>query len=112
MPLPYTLIPDLTTHQTIPDEGIISRTIHRDARGKTVLFGLAADQELSEHAAAQPAVLHILQGQARLTLGDDTVETGPGAWVHMPAGLRHGLLARTPVVMLLTLLARETPAGA
>jgi quercetin dioxygenase-like cupin family protein len=107
MSMPYTLIPDLATHQAIPDDGIISRTIHRDARSKTVLFGFAADQELSEHTSAQPAILTIVTGQARLTLGDDVTDAGPGTWVHMPAGLRHGLLARTAVVMLLTLLSRE-----
>jgi quercetin dioxygenase-like cupin family protein len=46
----------------------------------------------------------ILQGEAKLTLADDTLEAKPGTWVHMPAGLKHGILARTPVVMLLMLL--------
>jgi hypothetical protein len=32
------------------------------------------------------------------------VEAKPGTWVHMPAGLRHGIQAKTPVVMLLLLL--------
>jgi hypothetical protein len=27
-----------------------------------------------------------------------------GTWVHMPAGLKHGIQAKTPVVMLLMLL--------
>ncbi len=48
-----------------------------------------------------PAVLHFPQGEAKLTLGDDTVEAQPGTWVHMPRGLRHGIQAKTPVVMLL-----------
>jgi quercetin dioxygenase-like cupin family protein len=48
--------------------------------------------------------MHILQGQARLTYGAEAIEAGPGAWLHMPARLPHSLLARTPLVMLLTLL--------
>jgi quercetin dioxygenase-like cupin family protein len=51
-----------------------------------------------------PAVLHFLQGEARLTLGDDTLEAKAGSWVHMPKGLRHSIQAKTPVVMLLLLL--------
>jgi hypothetical protein len=43
-------------------------------------------------------------GEARLTLGDDTVEARPGAWVHMANGLRHSIRAKTPVVMLLLLV--------
>jgi hypothetical protein len=46
-----------------------------------------------------PAVLHFLQGEANLTLGDDTVEARPGTWVHMPKGLRDGIQAKTPVVI-------------
>jgi len=51
-----------------------------------------------------PAVLYFLQGEAKLTLGDDTLEVKPGTWVHMAKGLRHSILAKTPVVMLLMLL--------
>jgi quercetin dioxygenase-like cupin family protein len=50
-----------------------------------------------------PAVLHVLQGEAKLTLGDDTVEATPGTWVHMARGLRHSIQAQTPVVKLLLL---------
>jgi quercetin dioxygenase-like cupin family protein len=49
-------------------------------------------------------VLHFLQGEARLTLGDDTLGAEPGTWVYMPKGLRHSIKAKTPVVMLLQLL--------
>ena len=51
-----------------------------------------------------PAVLHFLQGEAKLTLGDDTVEAKPATWVHMPKSLRHSIQAKTPVVMLLLLV--------
>ncbi|MFQ5858632.1 MAG: cupin domain-containing protein [Anaerolineae bacterium] len=92
------LLPD------IPADSIISRTFHADDEVKAVLFGFAASQELSEHSVSQPAILHILQGEARLTLGNDAVEAGPGTWVHMPPYLRHSIVARTPVVMLLLLV--------
>ena len=42
-----------------------------------------------------------VKGEAKLTLGDDTVDARPGTWVHMPTGLRHSIQARTPVVILL-----------
>jgi quercetin dioxygenase-like cupin family protein len=37
-------------------------------------------------------------------LGGDMKEAQPGTWVHMPAGLRHSIQAKTPVVMLLLLV--------
>jgi quercetin dioxygenase-like cupin family protein len=100
----YTFLADLRAEVEIPADGILSRTLFSDARLKAVIFGFDAGQELSAHAAAMPAVIHILEGQADVTLGDDRREAGPGSWIHMPAGLRHGLLARTPVVMLLLLM--------
>jgi quercetin dioxygenase-like cupin family protein len=51
-----------------------------------------------------PAILHFIQGEAKLTLGDDTLEAKAGTWVHMPTGQRHSIQAKTPVVMLLLLM--------
>ncbi len=99
----YTYIPDVS-EQDVPADGILSRTLYADERVKVVQFAFAAGQELSEHTAAVPAILQILRGEARLTLGDDSVDVCPGAWSHMPAHLPHSVLAKTPVVMLLVLL--------
>jgi quercetin dioxygenase-like cupin family protein len=88
----------------IPAESIVSRTFYGDEQVKAVLFGFAAGQELSEHTAATPAILHILQGEAELTLGGQPQTAGPGTWVRLPARMPHTLVARTEVVMLLLLL--------
>ena len=39
-----------------------------------------------------------------MTLGDNRHEAKVGTWVHMLAGLKHSIQARTPLVMLLMLL--------
>jgi quercetin dioxygenase-like cupin family protein len=104
MTLPYSLISDLAQEVQPPDKGILSRTLFNDDRLKAVLFGFAQGEELSEHTASMPAVLHFLQGEATVTLGDDRHEAKPGTWVHMPAGLKHSIQAKTPVVMVLMLL--------
>jgi quercetin dioxygenase-like cupin family protein len=95
---------DLAAEVAVPEDGTISRTLYQDAGLKVVLFGFAAGQELSEHTAAVPAVLHVVQGEARVTLGAEVVAAHPGTWVHMPAHLPHSISATTPVVMLLLLL--------
>jgi len=104
MNLRYTYIADLAKQADIPADGILSRTLYTDEQVKVVLFGFGAGQELSEHTASMPAILHIVQGEAHLTLGNDSLEAQAGAWVHMPPHLRHGIYAKTPVVMLLLLL--------
>jgi quercetin dioxygenase-like cupin family protein len=89
---------------SIPEDGTISRTIYQDEQIKAVLFGFATGQELSEHTSATPAIMHFVQGEARVTLGQEVIEAKSDTWVHMPAHLPHSILARTPVVMLLLLL--------
>lgn len=100
---PSVTIPDLLVHQPIPDEGILTRTVFEAPHTKCVLFTFSAGQELSEHTASMPAVMHFLQGQAEVRLGGDTVQAGPGTWVHMSAGCLHAIRTKTPTVMLLTL---------
>jgi len=85
-------------------DSIVSRTLYTDAQVKTVLFGFAAGQALSEHTAGTPAIVHIVQGEATLTIGADIHVVGPGTWVHLPARQPHSLEAHTQVVMLLLLL--------
>jgi hypothetical protein len=51
-----------------------------------------------------PTALHSPRGEAKPTPGDDTLGAKPGTWAHRAKGLRHGIQARTPVVMLLLLL--------
>lgn len=100
----YTFLADLAKEAAPPGDGILSRTVYQDDRLKAVLFGFAAGEELSEHTAAKPAMLFFVQGEATVGLGDDSHEAKPGSWVHMPAGMRHSIRAKTPTVMLLVLL--------
>jgi quercetin dioxygenase-like cupin family protein len=100
----YTHLLDLAKEVQPPEKGILSRTLFNDDRLKVVLFGFGQGEELSEHTASMPAVLHFLQGEAGLTLDDDALEAKPGTWVHMPKGMRHSIQAKTPLVMLLLML--------
>jgi quercetin dioxygenase-like cupin family protein len=86
-----------------PADGIISRTIYQDDRLKVVLFGFGAGQELSEHTASKPAVMHFLSGQADVKLGEKAVTATAGTWIHMAAGQLHAISAQAPTVMLLWL---------
>jgi quercetin dioxygenase-like cupin family protein len=105
MSMPFHHIADLTTVLgAIPPDTIISRTLHADEHLKAILFGFAAGQELSEHTAARPAILHILQGEADLTVGGETRQAGPHTWLFMQPHVPHSLVARTPLLMLLLLL--------
>lgn len=88
----------------IPPDSIVSRTLHNDERLRVILFGFAPGQELTEHTASMAAVLHFLQGEADLTLGDDRVEATTGTWAYMQPHLPHSIQAKSQVVMLLTMI--------
>jgi len=100
----YTFYPSLEAEVQIPENGILSRTLHNDDHVKVVIFGFAPGQELSAHTAPMAASLYLVSGEAQLTLGNDVEEVKAGAYVHMTPKLQHGIVARTPVVMLLTML--------
>lgn len=101
----YVFIPDLKDNlPEIPADSIVSQTIHKQGEQKTILFGFAPGQELSEHTASQAAMLYFVEGEADLTLGDASMSVKPGAWVHMQPNLAHSILAKTRVIMLLLLL--------
>ena len=100
----YTHILDLAKEAEPPANGILSRTIYQDDQVKAVVFGFGQGQELSEHTASKPALLFFVKGEALVGLGDDVKDAGPGAFIHMSAGLKHSIRAKTPVVMLLVLL--------
>lgn len=100
----YQLIQDLKAlAPEIPPDSIISRTFHEDERVKTILFGFAEGQELSEHTASQPAMIQFLEGEAILKLGDDDHHAQAGTWVHMSARLPHSIKATSKMLMILTL---------
>ena len=88
----------------IPPDSIVSRTFYEADRMKAILFGFAPGQELSEHTAARPAILHFLAGEADLTLGEAAKPVQAGAWAYMQPHLPHSIVAKTDVIMLLYLL--------
>jgi quercetin dioxygenase-like cupin family protein len=101
----YTYISDLEgLISEVPQDSIVSRTFFEGDQMKSILFGFAQGQELSEHTASKPAVLHFLSGEAEVTLGMDPVAAKGGTWIHMPVNLPHSIVAKTPVLMLLMLI--------
>jgi quercetin dioxygenase-like cupin family protein len=95
----------------IPQESIVSRTVYRDDGLKAIIFAFAPGQELSEHTAAVPAIVQILEGDCRVTLGGDVFEARPGFWTRMPANLPHSIFAHTPVKMLLLMMSDGKEGG-
>ena len=97
----YAFLADLQTELELPAKGILSHVIQKDEYVNITLFGFAAGESLSAHSAPTPAVLYFLEGEAEVQLGDSTVSTQQGSFVYMPPMLLHGILAKSPMRMLL-----------
>ncbi len=93
--------------EKIPSDSILSRTVVQNEHMRAILFTFAPGQELSEHTASKPAMLHFLSGEADLKLGGEARQAQANTWVYMQPNLPHSILAKTQVSMLLIML--ETP---
>ncbi|HEX2953677.1 MAG TPA: cupin domain-containing protein [Bacillota bacterium] len=80
---------------------VVSRTL---AQGKTLsltLFAFDQGEEISAHSSPGDALVQILDGQAEVTIGEETHHLRPGTTIVMPAGIPHALFARERFKMLL-----------
>ena len=106
----YIVVEKLLQEGQVPKDGTLRRTVYQDNYVKVELLGFAGGQELSQHTASAPAIIEILQGDARVTLDGQEKELSAGSWVYMEANLPHAIYARTGVIMLLTMLTGAQPA--
>jgi quercetin dioxygenase-like cupin family protein len=73
-------------------QAVVSKTLVDKKTGTITLFAFDAGQNLSEHTAPFDAVVQVLEGQARILIGDDEVVASAGGLVIMPAGVPHAVL--------------------
>jgi quercetin dioxygenase-like cupin family protein len=97
----YTFISDLAAEVQVPEKGILSRVLRKDEYVNITLFAFSAGEELSAHSAATPAAIHFVEGNAMVSLAEDTVQATAGSFIYMPPMLSHGIVAITAVKMLL-----------
>ncbi len=85
--------------------GIVSRTLLRTENSRTVLFGFAEGQELTEHTSTQHALIQILSGSCEFALAGKTHKLKAGrAYCICPPHLPHSVKATAQFCrMLLTL---------
>jgi quercetin dioxygenase-like cupin family protein len=86
------------------DGSIVSRTIAETQGGTVTLFAFDEGQSLSEHTVPFDAIVHILDGEAELTIGGKQVRAGTGELVIMPANVPHSVRAPQRFKMLLIMV--------
>ena len=98
---------DLTESVSYAIGSVVSKTLLKKDTGNLTLFSFAEGQGLSEHTSPYDAVVYILDGEARISIGgkEQTVKTGQ--MLIMPADVPHALQADTQFKMLLIMIRGE-----
>ena len=86
---------------------VVSKTLLKKDTGNITLFAFDAGQGLSEHTAPFDAVVHILDGEADITIGGEVHKVASGELIIMPANVPHALQAVKRFKMLLVMIRGE-----
>ena len=95
---------------TPTQRGVASRVLARNGSGNVTLFAFDAGEGLSEHTTPFDALVIVLDGSLRLTIGGEPVDASPGTIVRMPANVPHAVDAASASRMLLIMLREPKPA--
>jgi quercetin dioxygenase-like cupin family protein len=88
----------------VAPDSTVSRTVLKAEGARVVLFAFDAGQELSEHTAAVPILIQVLDGRLQVGADGQRVELTPGGMVHIGSRVPHDVLALEPSRMVLTML--------
>jgi quercetin dioxygenase-like cupin family protein len=83
---------------------VVSRTIMNARTGTVTIFAFDQGQGLSEHTAPYDVLLHVLEGQAEITISGKPSLVGQGEAIILPAGKPHAVMASSRFKMLLTMI--------
>ena len=98
---------DLTESVTYAIGSVVSKTLLKKDTGNLTLFSFSQGQGLSEHTSPYDAVVYILDGEARISIGGEEQTVRTGQMLIMPADVPHALQADTQFKMLLIMIRGE-----
>lgn len=103
-PATMTYLENLGSLVTVQEDATVSRTVLTADGARIVLFAFDAGQVLTEHTAAMPVLLHVLDGRLRVTGDGRTVELAPGGVIHLGTRVPHTVAAVEPSRLVLTMI--------
>jgi quercetin dioxygenase-like cupin family protein len=86
------------------DGSIVSRGIAKRPTGNVTLFAFDEGQALSEHTAPYDALMHVIDGEASVTVDGQAHAMKAGDVILLPANVPHALDATKRFKMLLTMI--------
>jgi len=83
---------------------VVSRTLVQNKAVGLTIFAFDKGEEISSHASQGDAMVTILEGSARITVGDEVYVLSDGQTIVMPAGVPHAVAAESKFKMFLTVV--------
>lgn len=83
---------------------VVSRTLAQNKSVSITLFAFDENEEISSHTSDGDAMVTVLEGTARITIGDQLVLLAVGKTIVMPASIPHAVMADGRFKMLLTVV--------
>ena len=85
-------------------DSVVSKTIIGKKTGTVTLFAFDKGQKLSEHTAPFDAIVYSVDGEAQITISDNTIDVKKGDAIILPANKTHSLNAISQYKMLLVMI--------
>ena len=86
---------------------VVSRTLAQNDAVSVTLFAFDENEEISTHASGGDAMVTVLEGAARITIGGTPHSVKAGETIVMPAGVPHAVAADGRFKMLLVVVFPE-----
>ncbi len=102
--IPFSEVVKLTDLIEYKQGRISSKTLAQRNDLSISLLSFAKGECLSTHSAPGDAMVNVLEGKVRITIGQEKVVLESGETVVMPANIPHGLEALEEFKMLLTVV--------
>ena len=102
--IPLSEVVDLSTLVAYQTGQVVSRTLAQNSGVSVTLFAFAAGEGLSTHTASGDALVHIVDGEALITIDNEEMRVSAGQAVVMPANVPHAVAAPTDFKMLLVII--------
>lgn len=83
---------------------VVSRTLAQSNAVSLTVFAFDENEEISSHTSGGDALITILEGTAKITIGDKDFTVGAGSSIVMPAGKPHAVAADGRFKMFLTVV--------
>ena len=86
------------------ERGIVSKQVFKTEKGNVSLFAFDKGEGLSEHTAPFDAMVQVIDGKVKITIGKENYNLNSGNTIIMPANIPHAVYALEKFKMILTMI--------